>query len=224
MIRIEHISMDYPIGDSVCHALQDVSVAIPDGQFISIVGRSGSGKTTLLQIASGLAVPTEGKVYYQDTCISDFSKSLLAEHRSKTIGFIFQSFYLEPEYDVNTNIEIPLMIAGVPKAERATKINAQLERFGIKAKANVKTKKLSGGERQRVCIARALINEPSVIFAVEPCGNLDGENAENVMNILGQLAEEGKTVVLVTHDMEAASRTQRIVRLQNGRLISDEML
>lgn len=223
MIRLEHISMDYPIGDSVCHALQDVSLTIPEGQFISIVGRSGSGKSTLLQIASGLAVPTAGKVYYQDTCISEFTKQRLAEHRSRTTGFIFQSFYLEPEYDVYTNVEIPLMIAGVPKAERAEQIKAQLERFGVAEKATVKAKKLSGGERQRVCIARALMNHPNVIFADEPCGNLDGENAENVMRILKQLADEGKTVVLVTHDMEAAAQTQRIVRLQNGRLISDEM-
>ena len=224
MIRLENISMEYPIGDSVCHALQDISLSIPDGQFVSIVGRSGSGKSTLLQIASGLAVPTHGKVYYQDTCISEFSKSRLAEHRNQTTGYIFQSFCLEPEYDVYTNVEIPLMIAGVPQTERAEKIFAQLERFGIREKAKVKAKKLSGGERQRVCIARALINHPSIIFADEPCGNLDGENADHVMNILQELSQEGKTVVLVTHDMEAAARTQRIIRLQDGRMISDEML
>jgi len=224
MIRLEHISMDYPIGDSVCHALQDLSLSIPDGQFVSVVGRSGSGKSTLLQIASGLAVPTQGKVYYQDTCISDYTKDQLAEHRNRTTGFIFQSFYLEPEYDVFTNVEIPLMIAGISKEERKGRVTAQLERFGVGEKASVKAKKLSGGERQRVCIARALINEPGIVFADEPCGNLDGENAENVMNILKQLSDEGKTVVLVTHDMEAAARAQRIIRLQDGRMISDEML
>lgn len=224
MIRLEHISMDYPIGDSVCHALQDLSLSIPDGQFVSVVGRSGSGKSTLLQIASGLTVPTQGKVYYQDTCISDYTKDQLAGHRNRTTGFIFQSFYLEPEYDVFTNVEIPLMIAGISKEERKGRVTAQLERFGVGEKASVKAKKLSGGERQRVCIARALINEPRVVFADEPCGNLDGENAENVMNILKQLSDEGKTVVLVTHDMEAAARAQRIIRLQDGRMISDEML
>lgn len=210
MITLEHIDMDYPIGDSVCSALKDVCLTVPDGQFISIIGRSGSGKSTLLQIASGLAVPTRGKVLYGDTCISDFSREQLAEHRNRSVGFIFQTFFLEPEYDVYTNVAIPLMIAGVPKSERDAMISAQLERFEILEKAHVKTKKLSGGERQRVCIARALINQPQIIFADEPCGNLDGENAANVMKILKSLADEGKTVTL-GHCLRAL-RTKREIR------------
>ena len=222
MIKLEHINMDYPIGDSVCSALTDVSLTVPDGQFVSIIGRSGSGKSTLLQIASGLTVPTGGRVLYDDICISDFSKEQLAAHRNSRVGFIFQTFFLEPEYDVYTNVAVPLMIAGVPKSERDALISAQLERFEILDKSHVRTKKLSGGERQRVCIARALINRPQIIFADEPCGNLDGENAANVMRILKSLADEGKTVMLVTHDLEAAASAQRIVKLQDGRVVSDE--
>lgn len=222
MIRLENVSVIYPIGDSECRALQNLSISIPDGQFISIIGRSGSGKSTLLRIASGLETPTEGKVFYDNVCISDFTSAELSAHRSMKVGFIFQNFMLEPEYDVFFNLELPLMIARVDSKLREERIFTSAKLLGIESKLKVKVKLLSGGERQRVCIARALMNNPPIIFADEPCGSLDGENANTVMQKLRELATGGKTVILVTHDMEAAKCADRILHLRDGMVISDE--
>lgn len=222
MIRLANVSVTYPLGDSECRALQNVDLTIPDGQFVSIIGRSGSGKSTFLRIASGLETPTAGQVFYDDICISNLSSVELSQHRSRKVGFVFQHFMLEPEYDVFFNLELPLMITGVDHKLRKERICQYAEQLGIANKLGAKVKQLSGGERQRVCIARALMNDPPIIFADEPCGDLDGENANVVMQKLGALAAEGRTIVLVTHDMDAAKCADRMIHLRDGMVISDE--
>lgn len=222
MIQINHVSINYKENKNEYLAVNDVNLAIESGSFTSIVGRSGSGKTSLLNALGGLLLPTRGEVLVDGEEIYQLSDVKLAEYRSAHIGYIFQDFYLEGHYSVQQNLEIVLMITGYPVTKRKKKIAELLERVGLEGRQKQRTATLSGGERQRVCIARALANNPQIILADEPCGNLDSHNGEIVMDYLRAFSQEGKTVVLVTHNREDAGKTDRVIELKDGVVVRDE--
>lgn len=222
MIQINHVSINYKENKNEYLAVNDVNLAIESGSFTSIVGRSGSGKTSLLNALGGLLLPTRGEVLVDGEEIYRLSDVKLSEYRSSHIGYIFQDFYLEGHYSVEQNLEIVLMITGYPAAKRKKKIAELLKRVGLEGRQKQRTATLSGGERQRVCIARALANNPQIILADEPCGNLDSHNGEIVMDYLRAFSQEGKTVVLVTHNREDAGKTDRVIELKDGVVVRDE--
>lgn len=216
MIKLINISKDYN-DDMVVHALKDVSLEIPDSKFISIVGKSGSGKTTLLNIIGALDRPTKGEIYFQDLLITSLDDKELAEYRNKNIGYIFQDFYLEPSFTVLENVCMPLVIKGMKKKEREEIVLKYLALLGIDKKANVMVSKLSGGEKQRCAIARALVNGGNIILADEPTGNLDSINSKIVLDELKKLTSIGKTVILVTHNEDDASKySDYVIRIKDG--------
>lgn len=202
--------------------VKDVELCLDKGRFISIVGRSGSGKSTLLKMLGGLLKPDEGHVYIDDKDIYTMSEKEMADYRCNKIGFIFQDFFLEEKYTVYQNIEVVLMIAKVPKNKRKKMIEDALVKVGMADRSDSFVGKLSGGEKQRVCIARAIVNEPDIILADEPCGNLDYENGQRIMNILRSFAIDGKTVILITHNREDAKATDEIITIMDGRVIKGE--
>lgn len=222
MITCNHLSRVFKEPSGELWAVRDVSMTIEDGTFLSIVGRSGSGKSTLLKIMGGLLSPTEGEVRIEDKSIYEMKDDERSDYRCNTIGFVFQDFFLEELYTVSQNLEIVLMIAGIPEGERKERIERALNQVGMLHKKDSKVKVLSGGEKQRVCIARAIVNNPQILFADEPCGNLDYENGQIIMNLLREQCRMGKTVVLITHNREDAGNTDRIITLQDGSIKSDE--
>ena len=219
MIVIEKIRKTYDKADRA--ALDGVDLKIRDGEFVSIVGKYGSGKSTLLHIIGGIEKPSSGKITVDDIDLTTASDNELSDYRSRKTGFIFQSFHLEPQYTVYDNIRLPLLITGVPYDEHKKRIEAILEKVDLSQKINDKAGKLSGGEKQRCAIARALVCDPPLILADEPCGNLDSENSLKIMNLLKSINEEGKGVILITHDKEAAHYAKRIVELKDGRIINE---
>lgn len=224
MIEFSNVRKIYSYGSQKCEALKGVSIHIAKGEFVSIVGRSGSGKSTLLHIAAGLDSATQGVVRIDGVNLSELSADQLSGHRNKKNGFVFQSYYLEPAYTVFDNIAMPLLIAGVPKRDRKQIVESVAEKAGISHKLLGLSSKLSGGEKQRAAIARAIVNDPPILFADEPCGNLDTANSEAIMNLLKSLAGEGKTVVLVTHNLDDAKTADRIIALRDGLVVSDEAI
>ncbi|MBO7631420.1 MAG: ABC transporter ATP-binding protein [Lachnospiraceae bacterium] len=222
MITCSHVSRKFTEPSGELWAVRDISLTVEDGTFLSIVGRSGSGKSTLLKMLGGLLTPTEGEVRIGDKSIYEMKDDERSDYRCNTVGFIFQDFFLEELYTVYQNLEIVLMIAGIPETERRERIEKALDQVGMLHKKDSKVKVLSGGEKQRVCIARAIINNPQIVFADEPCGNLDYENGQIIMNLLREQCRMGKTVVLITHNREDAGNTDRIITLQDGSIKSDE--
>jgi ABC-type lipoprotein export system ATPase subunit len=221
-IEIENVQVVYPIPNGNFIAINDLSISVLEKSFISITGRSGSGKSTLLKIIGGILRPTSGKVIIEGNDIYSYSDVYLAEYRMKKIGFIFQDYFLEELYTVYQNIEIALMISGFPPNMRLERIEKVLEEVGLTGKENIQVLNLSGGEKQRVGIARAIANSPDIILADEPCGNLDYENGKRVMQLLREESDKGKTVILITHNIEDAKETDRIITLEDGRVIKDE--
>ncbi|MCL2556149.1 MAG: ABC transporter ATP-binding protein [Firmicutes bacterium] len=215
MITLNNITRKY--GDF--YALKNIDLTIGKGDYIAICGRSGSGKTTLLNLVGGLDRPTNGDLIVKDINFNSSSDDQLAEFRNKNLGFVFQSFHLEPTYTVYKNIEIPLLIANADKKESKLKIEQVAEKLGITSKLKNIANTLSGGEKQRVAIARALINDPDIIIADEPCGNLDSKNSAAIMDILDTLSKEGKTIILVTHQESDAKRAKKIITLEDGQII-----
>lgn len=222
MIDIKSIRKVFISGNKELIALNDLDLKIQEGEFISIVGRSGSGKSTLLHLIGILDWPTSGDILLDDINIHKLSSKNQAVYRNKHIGFVFQSYHLEPTYTVYENIEMPLLIANVRSAERKDRVYRELIRVGLADRAKEIVNNLSGGEKQRVAIARALVNNPKIVLADEPCGNLDTINGKNVMNILRSLTDEGITVILVTHNMEDAAIADRIITLEDGRVINEK--
>lgn len=222
MLKLLDVKKEYKTPGGCFSALDGVSLCVEDGEFVAIVGKSGSGKSTLLNMIGTLDSVTSGSILLDGQDIATMNGRQLAETRNQSIGFVFQRFNLEPEYTVYQNVELPLVISGSTK--NAQRVYAVLEQLDLTSKAKHKTKLLSGGEQQRVAIARAIINDPKLILADEPCGNLDTENGNTVMSILQALNQQGKTIILVTHDQEDARKAQRIVTLSNGRIISDEKI
>lgn len=222
MLKLLDVKKEYKTPGGCFFALDGVSLCVEEGEFVAIVGKSGSGKSTLLNMIGTLDSVTSGSILLDGQDIATMNGRQLAEVRNQSIGFVFQRFNLEPEYTVYQNVELPLVISGSTKNEQ--KVQAVLEQLDLTSKAKMKTKLLSGGEQQRVAIARAIINDPKLILADEPCGNLDTTNSNIVMSILQALNQQGKTIILVTHDQEDARKAQRIVTLSNGRIISDEKI
>lgn len=219
MIIFNNVSKQY---ENMALALNCVTLKVPKGQFVSVVGRSGSGKTTLMNLIGNLDYPTSGQVIVNDIDLASLTHKESAKYRLLNIGFIFQSFHLEPRYTVAENVEMPLLIAGLPAKERKQKVFEALEHTEISHKAKEYANTLSGGEKQRACIARALVNSAKILLADEPCGNLDAANALMIMKLLKNLHQSGKTVILVTHNAEDAKMSQRRITLLDGRVLSDE--
>lgn len=220
-IICKDLTKEYRTGSNLQLALDHVNVTIEKGEYIAVVGRSGSGKSTLMNILGLIDTPTEGNLLIDDQDVLRLSDGEKAALRNRMIGYVFQAFYLEPDYTVYRNLEIPLLIAGVPHASRNTRIHEALQAVGMEHKLRQRANTLSGGEKQRVSIARALVNQPELILADEPCGNLDSENTAQVMDIFDRLHAQGKTIVLITHSGEDASRAQRQIRIKDGR-VEDE--
>ena len=221
LIELKDVYKIYPMGDETVHALDGVSLSIDQGEFVAIVGSSGSGKSTAMNIIGCLDVPTSGSYHLGGVDVSTMDDDQQAEIRNKMLGFIFQQYNLIPKLSVLENVELPLLYAGVPAEERRDRAIRSLERVGLADKWKHLPSQLSGGQQQRVSIARALAGSPSVILADEPTGALDSRPGREVLSFLKQLNREGDTVVLITHDNSIAVRADRIIRLQDGRIIYD---
>ena len=209
------------MGDTEVHALDGVTIRIQKGEFVAIVGQSGSGKSTAMNIIGCLDVPTRGVYRLNGVDVSTMKDDEQAEIRNKMLGFIFQQYNLLPKLSVQENVELSLLYAGVGAAERRARALKALKRVGLESKARNMPNQLSGGQQQRVSIARALAGDPSVILADEPTGALDSRTSREVLSFLQELNREGNTIVLITHDNSIAVRAQRIIRLQDGRVIYD---
>jgi len=221
LIEFRKVCKYYTMGDSVVKAADEISMKIYPGEFVAIVGQSGSGKSTCMNIIGCLDVPTDGDYLLDGRNVGDMNKNELAEIRNEKIGFIFQQYNLLPKINLQENVEVPLMYAGVPKAERRRRSAAALEKVGLSDKIKHRPNQLSGGQQQRVSIARALVGEPALILADEPTGALDSHTGREVLMILRRLHKAGNTIVLITHDNAIASTAQRIIRLEDGRVVYD---
>jgi putative ABC transport system ATP-binding protein len=218
MIKLENIAKVYRMGEVDVYALNGVSLTIKDGEMVSIVGASGSGKSTLLHIIGCLDRPTSGSYFLDKVDVSRLNDNKLAEMRNKKFGFVFQEFNLLSRATALSNVELPLIYGGgVQKHQKALEA---LERVGLGERAKHKPTELSGGEQQRVAIARALVNDPPLILADEPTGNLDSASTKEIISIFRSLNKDGITVIMVTHEADIAAQTQRIIRLRDGEIVS----
>ena len=216
MIELKNVYKTYGKGYGAVQALKNVNLVIEDGKFTAIVGRSGSGKTTLMNIIGALDKPTLGSVISNGNNLTAMTRDQLAEYRNKTTGFVFQSFYLEPTFTVLDNVAMPLIIAGEGRSSREEKAAAVLKSLGLEDKIYKKANELSGGQKQRVSIARAIVHNPDIVLADEPTGNLDSQSGAEVMAILRNICDMGKSVVLVTHNMEDAKNAEVIIDIKDG--------
>lgn len=219
MIKLENLTKIYGNDSTKVIAVDDISIEIPSGKFVAIVGESGSGKSTLLNLIGALDTATSGSIDIDGEKLENMNKNQLAEFRNKKLGFVFQSYNLDLDFTVLENVEMPLLIAGVDKATRREKAREIIEKLNIGEKMDIYAKKLSGGQRQRVSIARALVGEPDYILADEPTGNLDSQNGAEVIAILRGIADQGKTVILVTHNKNDASVVDLVLEMQDGKII-----
>lgn len=221
ILEADHVTKSYAIAEQQIAVLDDVSFAIDPGAFVVIMGSSGSGKSTLLSILSGLDQPTRGRVRIDGADITDWSEDQLAPVRNKVFGFVFQSFHLAPSLNAIENVAFPAELSGDPQARK--RAGALLDRVGLRSRAANFPHQLSGGEKQRVAICRALVNQPKIIFADEPTGNLDSANGAGILQLLVDLhGEQRTTLVLVTHSAEVAERAGRVITLADGRIVSDD--
>jgi len=219
-IKVVDLKKRYGSGDDAVFALRGMSFSIGSGEFIAIIGPSGCGKTTLLNILGALDRPTSGMVYIDGIDISKLGNKELAMVRSRKLGFVFQDFNLLSRMSVVENVELPLFIAGADPVFSRQRAMSLLARLGIAQKANRNVNNISGGERQRVAVARALANDPRIVLADEPTGNLDTKNTELMMNLMKQLNEEfGKTLIVITHNPEVASHAQRVISIRDGSIV-----
>jgi putative ABC transport system ATP-binding protein len=219
MIKLENVTRVYQMGQTLVQALRGLSLEIADGEFVAIMGPSGSGKSTLLHLIGGLDLPTTGRVLLDDLDIAQQNGNQLAELRGKKVGFVFQTFNLVPTLSALKNVELPMIFQKVPRKERYEKARRLLEQVGLGDRLHHKPSELSGGECQRVAIARALANNPQILLADEPTGNLDAESGEQIMQILKRLNEEQKmTIIVVTHNPDVARYAHRIIRMRYGQI------
>lgn len=221
MIKLELIHRDFQVGDQVVHALDDVNLEIQQGEYVSVMGPSGSGKSTLLNLIGLLDHPSAGQYFLNGKNVTELNELEEAQTRNRNIGFVFQAFHLVPRLTAAENIELPLVLAGVPPETRKTKVSAALAALHLTDRGHHKPEQLSGGERQRVAIARAMITEPSVLLADEPTGNLDQKSGREVIETLEALNQRGITLILVTHDIALGDRSHRSITMLDGRIESD---
>jgi putative ABC transport system ATP-binding protein len=224
MIRIEDVRKDYRMGESMLAVLKSLSLKIDQGEFVAIMGPSGSGKSTLMNILGCLDTMDTGRYWFGDQRVDGMKDDELAVLRNRSIGFVFQLFNLLPRINARRNVELPMVYAGVPREERAARATRALQRVGLADRAEHSPAQLSGGQQQRVAIARALVNDPQVLIADEPTGSLDSAASREVMGILGELHEHGKTIIMVTHEEDIARHAQRILRLRDGAIERDEVV
>ena len=218
LVEIRNVSKIYHLGGEEIRALDDVSLDIDAGEFISIIGPSGSGKSTLMQIVGCLDTPTKGTIQLDGTMIQDASPRQLAAIRNRKIGFVFQFFNLLPKLTVLQNVELPMVYGGVPGRERRERALQALQLVNLENRSKHRPSQLSGGQQQRVAIARALVNDPKIIFADEPTGNLDSHTGELILQLFHKLSTEGRTIILVTHDPEIAALTPRRIEIRDGKI------
>lgn len=221
LIKIRDIGRKYVIGAETIHALKSVTLDIYKGEFVALMGPSGSGKSTLMNILGCLDTPTRGEYILNGINVSEMSDDELAEVRNKEIGFVFQTFNLLPRSTSLDNVALPLVYAGYSKKVREDKAQAALESVGLGNRVHHKPNELSGGQRQRVAVARALINNPSIILADEPTGNLDTKTSIEIMGLLEEIHSKGNTIILVTHEEDIAQHAHRIVRMRDGLIEND---
>ncbi|MEO0072730.1 MAG: ABC transporter ATP-binding protein [candidate division WOR-3 bacterium] len=224
LIRTENLTKYYYLGKTVVQAVRNVSISIEEGEYVAITGPSGSGKSTIMHLLGCLDTPTYGKYFFNGIDITTLTDLELARLRNKSIGFVFQTFNLLPRLTVQKNVELPLVYASVSEKIRKEKIIEILNRVGLIHRKDHRPNELSGGEMQRVAIARALINQPQVILADEPTGNLDSKTSQEIMNLFDELSKENRTIIIVTHDPNIAQHAKRQISMLDGEIISDNKL
>lgn len=222
-VRAERVSRHYEMGSAVIRAVDDVTLQIRAGEFVALLGSSGSGKSTLLNLMAGLDRPTGGAIFANGRNLSELNSLELARYRSRTVGMVFQSFNLLPRMTLEENVELPLRLAEVDRAERGARVQEALERVHLEKRLTHRPSELSGGEQQRAALARALVNRPTLLFADEPTGNLDSATGESIMLLLKEIQQKlGMTIVMVTHERPLAERfADRIAALADGKLLTD---
>ena len=224
LIEFDHVCKYYQMGDTLVKAADHISMQINKGEFVAIVGQSGSGKSTCMNIIGCLDVPTAGTYKLNGRDVGRMSRDELAEIRNELLGFIFQQYNLLPKLSLMENVEVPLVYAGVPRGERHRRAAAALERVGLGDKLRNKPNQLSCGQQQRVSIGRALVNNPALLLADEPTGNLDSENSKEIVSLLRQFNKElNQTVIIITHDEKIALSADRIISIEDGKITRDEV-
>ena len=223
IIRVSGLERSYVMGTETVHALRGVDLQIRRNEYVAIMGPSGSGKSTLMNLMGCLDTPTAGEYWLNGQEVSRMTDDALARVRNKEIGFVFQTFNLLPRATALQNVELPLVYAGVPSAERRRKAAAALERVGLSTRMDHKPNELSGGQRQRVAIARGLVNDPALLLADEPTGNLDSTTTEEILGVFDRLHQQGQTIIIVTHEPDVAKHAERTVVIRDGRIASDKL-
>jgi putative ABC transport system ATP-binding protein len=224
LIRIQNLKKEYVMGDTIVRALNGVTLDIGKNEYVAIMGPSGSGKSTMMNVLGCLDTPSDGEYYLNNHRVSELTDDQLAEVRNKEIGFVFQTFNLLPRSNILSNVELPLIYAGLKSSVRKEKALESLTKVGLGDRVHHKPNELSGGQRQRVAIARALVNNPSILLADEPTGNLDSKTGQEIMRIFEDLYQQGNTIIVVTHEEEIAEHARRIIRLRDGKLESDTIV
>lgn len=221
IIQAKNLTKHYTVGSTIVRALDGLNIDIDKGSYIALMGPSGSGKSTLMNILGCLDTPSSGAYFLNNKDVSQVDDDSLAGIRNKEIGFIFQTFNLLPRYTALENVALPMIYAGIPKKERLARATEVLEKVGLGDRVTHKPNELSGGQRQRVAVARALVMNPSIIFADEPTGNLDSKTSEGIMQLFDEIHQDGNTLIVVTHEEEVAARAQKIIRLRDGKRDSE---
>jgi putative ABC transport system ATP-binding protein len=221
VIRLEGLCRDFLVGDQAVHALDNLNLSIDSGAYVSIMGPSGSGKSTLLNMLGLLDSPSAGNYWLDDISTASMNDDELAAVRQKKIGFVFQTFHLVPRMSAFENVELPMVLAGMPPATRRERVAAALDRVALSKRVEHRPDQLSGGERQRVAIARAVVMQPTILLADEPTGNLDSHSGQEIVDIMEDLNRQGLTLIVVTHDPSIGERAGRQVRMEDGRIVSD---
>lgn len=222
IIKIKGITRDFPLGQETVYVLKGIDLVINKGEYVALMGPSGSGKSTLMNILGCLDTPTGGSYILNSKDVSQMSDNELAEVRNKEIGFVFQTFNLMPRTTALENVALPLIYAGKSKTDRNTRAEEVLKQVGLSDRMDHKPNQLSGGQRQRVAVARALVNNPSIILADEPTGNLDSVTSLEIMKLFDEIHTNGNTVIVVTHEEDIAAHAHRIIRLKDGLVEKDE--
>ena len=222
LIKIDNLSKHYFLSRNTVKAIDNISLKINKKEYVALMGTSGSGKSTLMNIIGCLDTPSTGSYYLNNKNVGELSDNKLAEIRNLEVGFVFQTFNLLPRMNALDNVALPLIYAGYAKDDRVKLAKKALEEVGLSDRVYHKPNELSGGQRQRVAIARALVNSPSIILADEPTGNLDSKNSSEIMKIFKRIHQKGNTIILVTHETEIAKNANRIIKLKDGQILTDE--